>query len=66
VGEIVVVPDVDDLVEGADLGVEEAGQLGVLLAVLVGLPRTASPPRQASGLDLVGADPVDYGGLLSG
>src|SRR5439155_20091067 len=60
-GEIPVGPDVDDLVQRPDLGVQEGGQLRVLLAVLVALPETLLDLGQAPGRDAVGADLVDHG-----
>src|SRR5207249_10132473 len=50
----------DDLVEGPDLGVEEAGELRVLLPIVVRLGETLLDLGQASGLDLVGPDLVDH------
>ena len=45
--EVLVGPDVDDLVEGADLGVPERGELREFLAGLVGLRRSDSRLRAA-------------------
>jgi hypothetical protein len=55
---------VDDLVEGADLRVEEGGELGVLLPVFVGFPVTLFGFGEATDLEPVGADLVDHGRIL--
>src|SRR5262249_58532256 len=56
-----VAPDVDDLVERTDLRVEEAGELGVLLPVLVRLRVALLDLGQAAHGEPVRADLVDHG-----
>src|SRR5215468_1939819 len=56
-----VTPDVDDLVEWADLRVEEAGELGVLLPVLVRLRVALLDLGQAAHGEPIRADLVDHG-----
>ena len=65
IGEILVPPDVDDLVERSDLGVQERRELGVFLAVLVGVAETLLDLGEAAWSDLVGADLVNHVRLLS-
>src|SRR5207245_9413901 len=59
-GEVLVRPHVDDLVERPDLRVPEREQLRVLLAVLVRLAETLLDLGQAAWSDLIGADLVDH------
>src|SRR5581483_1762630 len=59
-GQVLVAPHVDDLVERPDLGVPEGGQRRVLLAVLVGLSVALLDLGQAAGLERVGAELVDH------
>src|SRR5262249_47832440 len=58
--EILVPPDVDDLVERPDLRVQESRERGVLLAALVRLAVPLLDLSQATGHDTVGADLVDH------
>src|SRR5258705_1894162 len=59
-GEILVAPHMDDLVERADLGAPEGGERRVLLAVLVGLAVALLHLGQAAGLERVGPELVDH------
>src|SRR5204863_7695352 len=65
VGQIVVPPDVGDLVERSDLGVQKGSQLGVLLAGLVGLTEALFDLGQTAGGDAIGTNLVDHVRLLS-
>src|SRR5206468_11463122 len=65
IGEVFVPPDVDDLVERPDLGVQEGRQLGILLPVLVGVPEALLDFAEAPRRDLVGANLVNHVRLLS-
>src|SRR5207245_9729020 len=65
IGEILVSPDVDDLVEWPDLGVQERRELRILLPVLVSVAEALLDLSQAAGRDLVGVDLVNSVPLLS-
>src|SRR5581483_12395625 len=64
-GEVLVRPHVDDLVERADLGVPEGRERRVLLAVLVRLAEPLLHFAEAAGGDAIRPNLVDHGRLLS-
>src|SRR5262249_35812429 len=59
-GEVLIAPHVDDLVQGADFGVPEGGERRVLLPVLVGLAVPLLHLGEAPGLERVRPELVDH------
>ena len=59
-----IAPDVDNLVQGADFGVPESGDGGILLAVGQRLGKGFLGLGDGAGLEVIGADFVDHGSLL--
>ena len=62
---VLVAPDVDDLVERADLGVPESGELGVLLALFVLIAEALLDFGKRAWFDVVRPHFVDHGGPFS-
>src|SRR5262249_17426999 len=63
-GEVLVAPDVDDLIERPDLGVPERSQLGILLPGLVGFAEALLDFGDRVRLYAVSPDLIEHGALI--
>ena len=59
-GGVLVRPDVNDLIKGADLGTEKPGQLGQGLALLIAVTKALDHLGQRPWLEIVGTDFVNH------